>query len=483
MNISSSDDQKTENRLVLIVDDEPDMLSMLSLVISKKCGCRVLTAPSGSEALRLIDERRPQVVVTDIKMPDLDGLELQRRISRFDPTISVVIMTGYGTIDMAVEALKNGAYDFLQKPFEKDQIVRIVHNCLERTALLRTNRALKAQLSTIEQAQGFVGQSPALRRVQDLLARIADTDATVLIRGESGTGKEVAARTLHRLSGRSKQKMITVNCPALPESVLESELFGYSRGAFTGAHQDKKGLFLEADGSTILLDEIADIPISVQTKLLRVLQEKEIQPLGQNRTIKVNVRVVASTNQDLEAKIAAGEFREDLFYRLNVVCVTMPGLREMKEDIPLLIHHFLLKYQKQYHRDALTLPVDTLQELCRRDWLGNIRELQNTIKRIVLLSRVGEIPAIDIDRDKPAGSSSGEPTGTSGFVDLFDRDYNEAKAAILQRFTKGYIHRLLNKHRGNVTSAAADCGLERQALQRIMRRYRILSSDYKASAD
>ncbi|HKJ65164.1 MAG TPA: sigma-54 dependent transcriptional regulator [Desulfopila sp.] len=482
MSAASADARKDEDRCVIIVDDEPDMLSMLSLVISKKCGCSVLTALSGSEALVLIDEQRPEVVITDIKMPDIDGLELQRRIRRLDPTISIVIMTGYGTIDMAVEALKNGAYDFLQKPFEKDQIVRIVHNCLERTVLLRTNRALKAQLSTIEQTQGFVGQSPALRRVLDLLARIADTDATVLIRGESGTGKEVAARTLHNLSDRRKQRMITVNCPALPENVLESELFGYSKGAFTGAQQDRKGLFLEADGSTILLDEIADISIAVQTKLLRVLQEKEIQPLGQNKTFKVSVRVVASTNQDLEAKIAAGEFREDLFYRLNVVSVTMPSLREMKEDIPLLIHHFLQKYQKQYDREAITLPAETLQKLYRREWQGNIRELQNTIKRIVLLSRMGEIPAVDVEDETPVEHTSRQPVDT-GFADLFDCDYNEAKAAVLQRFTKRYVQRLLNMHRGNVTAAAAVCGLERQALQRIMRRYRILSSDYKPSSD
>ena len=260
--------------LVLVVDDEPDMLLMLKLVLEKKCGCDVLSAPSGTNALPLMHAKRPDVIVSDIKMPDMDGLELLKKIREFDSTISVVIMTGYGTIEMAVEALKNGAYDFLQKPFDKDHIVRLVNNCIERTSLLRTNVTLQQKLQQLSLPEGFVGRSPPLRAALDLISRVADTDATVLIRGESGTGKELAARALHKLSGRSERQMVFVNCPALPENVLESELFGYSKGAFTGALHDKKGLFLEARGSTILLDEIADIPVSVQTKLLRVLQEK-----------------------------------------------------------------------------------------------------------------------------------------------------------------------------------------------------------------
>lgn len=468
--------QNVGNRkLVMIVDDEPDMLSMLRLVIEKKCACDVISASSGLVALEQLRRCQPEVILSDIKMPDLDGLELLKRIKKHDRTISVVIMTGYGTIDMAVQALKDGAYDFLQKPFEKDHIVRVIRNGLERTALLRANYQLRERLSDLAQPEGFVGQSPALKRVLDLLARVADTDATVLIRGESGTGKELAARALHSLSNRKKRPMVTVNCPALPENVLESELFGYSKGAFTGATQGKKGLFLEADGSTILLDEIADIPVSVQTKLLRVLQEKEFQPLGQNRTIKVDVRVVASTNQDLESKIRAGEFREDLFYRLNVITVVMPNLEEMKEDVPLLIHHFLTQFKRQYDREDLVLSPEVLQHLYLRKWPGNVRELQNNIKRIVLLATRGRVDLADII----GPDDSTKQPETNNFENLYRSEYNDAKAEVVTRFSVSYLSNLLTRHGGNVTKAAADCGLERQALQRIMRRYGIVSTDFK----
>ncbi|BHH84785.1 sigma-54-dependent transcriptional regulator [Desulforhopalus sp. 52FAK] len=469
-----------QQKLVMVVDDEPDMLSMLQLVLKKKCDCRVITASSGIEALALLRDNSPDVVVSDIKMPDLDGLQLLQKIQAHDSAISVVIMTGYGTIDVAVQSLKDGAYDFLQKPFEKDHIVRVVNNCIERTALLRTNQQLKEKISTLSPPQGFVGQGPALTHALDLLSRVANTDATVLIRGESGTGKEVAARALHSMSSRKQRQMITVNCPALPENVLESELFGYSKGAFTGANNDKKGLFLEAHGSTILLDEIADIPVSIQTKLLRVLQEKEIQPLGQNKTIKVDVRVVASTNQDLEQKIKDGDFREDLFYRLNVVTVTMPSLREMREDIPLLINHFFTKFKKQYERKNLMVPPEVLQHLYQRRWNGNIRELQNNIKRIVLLTPGDRMVAADLEDLLEHSEEKVVETGTTaGFEDLYATPYNEAKTEIIKRFSKDYLHNLLTIFNGNVTNAAASCGLERQGLQRIMRRYNILSANYK----
>ena len=475
MNTPNAPENVTARKLVMIVDDEPDMLSMLRLVIEKKCACDVISAPSGIVALEQLVQCRPEVILSDIKMPDLDGLELLKRIKEHDRTISVVIMTGYGTIDIAVQSLKDGAYDFLQKPFEKDHLVRVIRNGLERTALLRANYQLRERLSDLAQPEGFIGQSPALKRVLDLLARVADTDATVLIRGESGTGKELAARALHNLSNRKKRPMITVNCPALPENVLESELFGYSKGAFTGATQEKKGIFLEADGSTILLDEIADIPVSVQTKLLRVLQEKEFQPLGQNKTIKVDVRVVASTNQDLEAKIRVGEFREDLFYRLNVVTIVMPNLEEMKEDIPLLIHHFLTQFKRQYDRDELVLSPDLLQHLCQRKWPGNVRELQNSIKRIVLLATRGRVDLADVN----GPDDNNKQPETNTFENVLSSDYNDAKAEIVTRFSVSYLRNLLTRHGGNVTKAAADCGLDRQALQRLMRRYGIVSTDFK----
>lgn len=465
----------TANSKILIVDDEPDMLSMLRLMLRKGCGCEVVSAHSGKEALQLLTEVQPDVVVSDIKMPDLDGLSLLQRIGEHDATISVVMMTGYGTIDMAVRALKDGAYDFLEKPFDRDTIMRVVQNALERTTLLRTNSYLQDRLKSLGVVEGFVGQSAPLKRALQLMSRVADSDATVLIRGESGTGKELAARALHAMSSRSKRPMVTVNCPALPEHILESELFGYARGAFTGALQDKKGLFLEADGSTILLDEIADIPVSVQTKLLRVLQEKEIHPLGQNSSLSVDVRVVASTNQDLEAKIREGSFREDLFYRLNVVTITMPSLTEMEEDIPLLINHFFNEFKEHYRKNGLSLSVAALDHLCRRSWPGNVRELRNTLKRLVLLADGEQVDLAQLrESPLPAGRQA-----AGSFGELCNLPYNEAKNKLLEEFSIKYLHEVLTRCGGNVTSAAAECGLERQGLQRIMRRYGIRSADFK----
>lgn len=476
MNVPEETADPGQKKRILVVDDEPDMLNMLRRMFEKKLQCGVCTANSGLTALQRLKECRPEVVVTDIRMPDLDGLELLSRIRDCDPTISTVIMTGYGTIDVAVQALKDGAYDFLEKPFDRNHIVRVVKNCLERTTLLRTNEQLQQQLQTLSGPEGFIGQSPALKNVLDLISRIADTDATILVRGESGTGKELAARALHQLSRRRKQRMITVNCPALPEHILESELFGYSRGAFTGALREKRGLFLEANGSTIVLDEIADIPVSVQTKLLRVLQEKEIQPLGQNRSIKVDTRVVASTNQDLEARIRSGEFREDLFYRLNVVTITMPSLADMKEDIPLLIHHYLSLFKGRYNREQLDLAPEVIEYLSRKKWPGNIRELRNTIKRIVLLAKDGQVRMTDMEKETPELRKDQK---NEKFKDMYHLSYNDAKAKLLERFSVDYLCNLLQRHNGNVTSAAADCGMERQGLQRLMRRYNIVSVDFK----
>ncbi len=468
------------NRLerVLIVDDERDLLQLLRKVISKKCGCEVDIADSGASGLELAANRMPDVVLTDIKMPAMDGLEFLRRLKTLDPTITTLIMTGYGTIEMAVRALKEGAYDFFEKPFDNDRIVHAVERAIERTRLLRENRQLQQKLTSRQPGMEFVGRSKKLTATIELLSRIARSPATVLIRGESGTGKELAARALHAMSDRADRKMVIVNCPALPEHILESELFGYKKGAFTGADQDKDGLFLEANGSTILLDEIADIPVSVQTKLLRVLQEKEIQPLGQTATIKVDVRVLASTNQNLEDKIERGEFREDLFYRLNVMTVTMPSLAAISSDIPLLAQHFLELYAREYDRPDVEFQPEALQCLLRRPWKGNIRELQNTINRAVLLCRDNYITPADLI-DPEAGESLAPFEGINNSSCLLTMTYKEAKQEVVENFTRSYLSHVLTDSKGNVSAAARSCGMERQALQRLMRRYGIKSSNFR----
>ncbi|MCL1979656.1 MAG: sigma-54 dependent transcriptional regulator, partial [Proteobacteria bacterium] len=338
------------------------------------------------------------------------------------------------------------------------------------------------QLSGQEHNYGFVGRSRQLQQILELVRRVARSNATVLIRGESGTGKELAAKALHQLSPRGSRPMITVNCPALPEHILESELFGYRRGAFTGADRDKTGLFAEADGSTIMLDEIADIPVSIQTKLLRVLQEKEVQPLGQNRTFGVDVRVIASTNQDLEAKIRRGEFREDLFYRLKVMTVTMPSLAAIASDIPLLAQHFLDRYSREYGREQLEFSAEALQSLMRHRWPGNVRELQNTINRGVLLCGQGVIEAADL------WDEAEQPPELAATTDILDEmaaasggafPYQKAKNELLHRFNAAYLSRALRSSGGNVTAAARACGMERQAFQRLLRRHHIDSGIFR----
>lgn len=467
---------------ILIVDDERDMLNLLAKVLTKKAGCTVTTVPSAEAALEKVQSEGFDVVLTDIKMPGMDGLSLLQQVQNLDATLTTIVMTGYGTIEMAVQALKDGAYDFVEKPFDNERILLTIRRGLERTRLLRENEHLQHRLHGQDSRFGFIGRSKRLMHTLDLLQRVAASNVTVLIRGESGTGKELAARALHALSPRAERSMITVNCPALPEHILESELFGYRKGAFTGADRDKTGLFVEAEGSTLVLDEVADIPVSVQTKLLRVLQEKEVQPLGQNKTFAVDVRVIASTNQDLEAKIRRGEFREDLFYRLNVMTITMPSLAEMVSDIPLLAQHFLERFCREHGRDALELGDEAVQALMRHSWPGNIRELQNLINRAVLLCQGPVIGVADLWEEEPSPPGINEDTGDVPVAVADDGrrlSYKEAKSRLLEAFNARFLAEALQVAGGNVTVAARDCGMERQAFQRLLRRYNIESRSFR----
>jgi len=469
-------DQLIRPRL-LIVDDEEDMLRLLKRSLSTDLNCEIEMAPNAYQALSLLEEAPFDVILADIRMPGMDGMEFLDRIRQDYLGLTVVLMTAYGTIDLAVQAIKNGAYDFITKPFEHDKLTHMMGKALERSRLVRENLFLQRRVKEHESFQKMVGVSPKIQKIFETISLISNPDVTVLITGESGAGKDMAAKAIHSLSRRCKGPFVAVNCPNLPENILESELFGYRKGAFTHATQDKKGLFWEAQGGTVYLDEIGDISLTLQTKLLRVLQDKEIRPLGQTKTVKVDVRIIASTNQDLAAKIKAGVFREDLFYRLNVMSLRMPPLRERKEDIPLLVDHFFNRFCNEFKKESKTVAPSLMQKLVNYPWPGNVRELENFISRAVLLSAENVIQPGDLQVDL---SDSAECLVAETIKGL---PYKQAKASVLDRFNREYLTDLLERNHGNVTKAAKECGLERQALQQVLRRYGMKSRDFQASED
>jgi DNA-binding NtrC family response regulator len=457
--------------VLLIVDDEPDMLPLLKRTISAEVNWEILTALSAREALEIMARKRVDLVLLDIKMPEMDGMELLALLRESPDPPTIIMMTAYGVIDLAVEAIRKGAYDFITKPLEDTRLLLTLQKAMEYHRLLHENRDLQRRVRQKEPFQDMVGLSPAILNLFETIRTVAGTDVTVLITGESGTGKELVARAIHRQSARAENNFVPVNCPTLPEHILETELFGYVKGAFTDAKQDKAGLFQEADGGTLFLDEIGDLPITLQTKLLRVLQEREIKPLGSPKHLKVDVRVLASTNRNLKEKMAKGEFREDLFYRLNVIALHLPPLRERPEDIPLLTAHFLEKYAAEYNKAGIKLRADLAEELSRLEWPGNVRELENTIRRAVVLCRGPVITP----------SCLGTEIEEKCIVppSLHDLPYREAKQKILNAFNRDYLSALLTLHQGNVTHAAGQCGLERQAFQQLLRRYGLKSEDFR----
>ncbi|OQY58202.1 MAG: DNA-binding response regulator [Desulfobacteraceae bacterium 4572_88] len=461
-------------RSILIVDDELDMLQLLRRSLEPDLGCRVKTASSGEKALQLLSERPFDLVLADIKMPGMDGLELLELIKKDLPDLTVVMMTAYGRIETAVTAMKNGACDFITKPFEHETLVVRLEKALERTRLLRENRRLQKECGGAHVFQQIVGKSAAMQRVYETIQMVAKTDLTVLITGESGTGKDLTARAIHALSRRSQQSYVAVNCPTVPEHILESELFGYKKGAFTHATQNKIGLFQEAHKGSIFLDEIGDISPVIQTKLLRVLQEKEIKPLGDTRSVVVDVRIIASTNQNLREKIQKGEFREDFFYRLNVVPIRLPPLRDRREDIPLIATHLLEKHGQKLNKPGKKISSELMEVLSKRKWEGNVREMENVIMRGILFSEADEITHRDAGLNKKG--DEGTKLAEISFQGML---YKDAKEETLKRFNFSYIGKLLTENEGNVTQAAKHCGLERQSLQQIMRRYGIRADAFR----
>jgi two-component system response regulator AtoC len=454
-----------ERKQVLIVDDEPNLRKILSAQLSRD-GYDVMTAEDGEQGLAMLKEHHIDLVITDLKMPKVDGMTLLRRALEEEPELPIILITAHGTIDTAVEALKSGAFDFVTKPFDKDEVRQIVGKAL------KTRELRGADATPVPTGRGvrfgIIGDSPGITDLYAVLERVADTPTTVLITGESGTGKELVARALHEHSSRKDKPFIKVNCAAIPKELIESELFGYERGAFTGAVSSKPGRFELANGGTLFLDEIGEIPIEMQVKLLRALQESEFERVGGIKTIRVDVRLVAATNRDLKKLIAGGSFREDLFYRLNVVPIRLPALRERTSDIPLLVEHFLLKFNDRLKKKVEGAEAEATETLVAYPWPGNIRELENVIERAVLFCDTVKLRASDLPpeiRGIPAMANVPLPEADLQAALAGEGGLKEHVKVAMSRLERELVSRALQQTTGNVTHAARLLKISRKGLQ------------------
>jgi two-component system nitrogen regulation response regulator NtrX len=417
--------------LVLVVDDESDIRSSLRMILEYE-GYAFSEASSGEDALSRIETDPPDAVLLDIKMPRMDGLEILARIKQADAALPVVVISGHGTIATAVEATRLGAFDFMEKPLERDRVLLVVRNALRSARLEKENRDLKL---TFEERFSMIGSSAAMKAVSDQIALAAPTKASVLVTGVSGTGKELVARDIHRNSPRAAKAFIKVNCAAIPDELIESELFGHEKGSFTGAHRDQSGKFAQADGGTLFLDEVADMSLRTQSKVLRALQDGEIEPVGAAKSFVVDVRVIAATNKQLEDEIEQGRFREDLFFRLNVVPIRLPPLRERREDVAALVDWFTKSFCVENGLKPKLVAPDAVEALSRLPWRGNVRELRNAVERLVIMTPAATIRASDIPSGlglPPADEGSGTPSPAAAaklqeFKDAAERSFIVAK--------------------------------------------------------
>ncbi|MCP2605080.1 sigma-54 dependent transcriptional regulator [Candidatus Aminicenantes bacterium AH-873-B07] len=449
---------------VLIVDDEKSILDLLSMVFKKE-GYIIYTALSSQRALEILDEHDIDLVITDIRMPGMSGLDLLSYIKENYPGLPVIMITAYGSTREAVRALKAGALDYITKPFDIDELKIVVRNALHKRQLEQENIRLRKELSKRYSFENIVGKSKKMQEIFNLIEKIAPTDATVLICGESGTGKELVAKAIHYKSLRRNSKFVSINCGALPENLLESELFGHVKGSFTGAYSDKRGLFEVANNGTVLLDEIGEMSPMTQVKLLRALQERKIRRVGGIEEIEIDVRIIAATNQNLKEKIRKGLFREDLFYRLNVINITIPPLRERKEDIPLLVDHFIEKYSKHFKKDKKRISPDVMKVFQNYHWPGNIRELENVIERAMALAQEEEITINDIPKEIIY------PTTIEIPVSIPDEGFN--LNSHLEELSRRYIEQALIKTERNMKKAAEILGISYRSLRHYIDKYQI----------
>ncbi len=450
---------------ILLIDDDESLAQVMDYNL-REAGYKVRIAASGEAGIKCFKERKFSLVISDIKMPGIDGIEVLRRLKSIDSQVLVIMITAFGSIEKAVEAMKSGAFDYVTKPFNKDEFILTVKKALERFSLGEENRRLKNELGARFQRRQIITAAPNMLKILDMAEKVAASDASVLISGESGTGKELLARFLHYNGDRVDKAFVPINCAAIPKDLLESELFGHVKGAFTGAHKEKRGKFELADEGTIFLDEIAEMPMELQKKLLRVLQEREVEPVGAEKARSVDVRIVSASNQSLEALIARGLFRDDLYYRINVIPLNIPPLRERPEDISLLTRHFIK--QAAPERD-IKFDKGVMAEFMRYPWRGNVRELENICKRMVLLSENGVISLKDLPWEAPVEV---EPGNTSLLFELPD------KSLPLEQLEREVIRQALIKHNWNQSKAAKYLHIPRHVLI-----YRLEKFDLQKSRD
>jgi len=455
---------------ILVVDDERAIGIAIQRLLAAR-GHEVDTALSGEEALRRLAEQPYHLVVTDLSLKGVSGMDVLRRVHEQAPETAVVMITAFGSEKIAVEAMKLGAADYIPKPFDNDELELIVERLLDGMEVRRSLRLLQEQVAGAYRFGNLIGRGPAMQRVFDVIRKVADTDLTVLVRGPSGTGKELVANALHYNGPRRTRPLVKVNCAAFSRELVESELFGHEKGAFTGAVGTREGKFEIADGGTLFLDEIGDMRLETQAKILRVLQEREFERVGGNRTIGVDVRILAATNQDLEAKVKDGSFREDLYYRLNVVSIPLPPLRERPEDLPLLIEHFLAAAATRLRREPKPLAADAYRALCTGEWRGNVRELEHAIEQAVALASGPEITVGDLPASVGGPASDGAADAPGSF--------RQAKQQAVERFERQFIHEALARHHGNISRAAEDMGMYRQHLQLKLAEYGIDAAAYR----
>ncbi|MBX3183972.1 MAG: sigma-54-dependent Fis family transcriptional regulator [Polyangiaceae bacterium] len=450
-------------RRVLVVDDEENLRLVLRTLL-KRSGYEVEVAANGEEALGLMDSFGPDVVLTDVRMPRLDGLTLLRTLKAKGSDATVIVMSAYGDHDQALEAMQQGAYDYIQKPFKPEEVVLTLRKAQERELLRRENRALREEIRREHQFEDILAKSAEMQRIFRTIAKIADYKTTVLIGGESGVGKELVARALHRRSSRAGAPFVAVNCGAIPENLLESELFGHKKGAFTHAISDRRGLFEEADHGTLFLDEIGELPLALQVKLLRALEEETIRRLGEGRDLKVDVRIIAATHRDLMKETQAGRFREDLFYRLNVLPIWVPPLRERREDIPLLIEHFIQRNNARLGTSIRGVDSEARRLLYEYAWPGNVRELENTIERAMVLSEADQIVASDLPEAVREARDPVQLQLQSGELSV------KKTTRVIEEIL---IRRALQKTKGNRTRAAEVLEISHRALLYKIKDYQI----------